>query len=201
MNTTVTLAQTDADRQVGHLLFKNVYFHSFGLDFKAFADTFDEKFEDDLLLIRNSNGQLLGTASIIFPNADLFQSEYIFGATIRQNGANLPLHQSVEIGRLAKTPEAQGGLVTKAIMLAVSAYLLKKGLAGWVATVKPSLYRILKKTGLETVLFEEYAEQDAEKAAIVQGYKGDEIVTFWASAESTIASFQKMDSGDIDIQI
>ena len=201
MKAIVSLAKTDDDRQEGLTLFKNTYFQAFDLDFEAFENAFPEKFESDLVLIKDSNGQLLGTASIIFPKVDLFQSEYIFGATIRRNGSMLPLRQSVEIGRLAKTPEAPGGLVTQATMLAVSAYLQKKGLAGWVATVKPSLSRILKKTGLETVLFEDYTEQDPYKAAIVKGYKGDEIVTFWASTESTIASFQKMDSDDIDVQI
>jgi hypothetical protein len=202
MKYTVSLAYTNAERGEAFGLLKKVYSNEFGLDLEAFKSLFVLPFDTDVLVIRDETGRMAGTASIMFPQEALFPSEYIFGASIREDGYLLPLSQSVEVGRLAKLKEVPNGLIIKAVMLAVAVYLRRRKRAGWVATVKPPLFRILQKKGLETKTFEKYSERtDAAQAEAVKKYKGDRIVSFWASSENTYQAFEALQTPDIEVDL
>lgn len=202
MKVTVSVASTVAQRRQAFALLYQIYLSAFGVDLKKLKKLFPFDFRSVVLVVKDEAGRLLGTASLMYPHDIFFPTEYLFGATIRQDGVHLPLRESVEVGRLAQVEDAPKGLVTRAIMLAVAAYLKKEGLAGWVATVKPTMKRIIKNTGVESVLFETYIEErNAAKALIVKRYKGDKIVSFWASTESTIVTFERLASEDIVVEI
>lgn len=202
MKYTVSLAFTDAERGEAFGLLKKVYSDKFDLDFEVFKSLFKLPFDTDVLVIRDETGRVAGTASVMFPQGDLFPTEYIFGTPIRDTGHFLPLRQSVEVGRLAKAKDVSNGLIIKATMLAVAAYLHRRQLAGWVATVKPTLFRILQKTGLEGRVFEKYREcTDAAQAEAIKKYKGNQIISFWASTENTSRAFETLQTGDIEVDL
>lgn len=202
MKYTVSLAYTDAERGEAFGLLKKVYSDEFDLDLEVFKSLFTLPFDTDVLVIRDEMGKMAGTASMMLPYGDLFPTEYIFGATIRDTGHFLPLRQSVEVGRLAKAKDVPNGVITEAVMLAVAIYLRRKKLAGWVATVKPTLFRILQKKGLEAKTFEKYSERtDVAQAEAVKKYKGDKIVSFWASSEDTYQAFGVSQTPDIEVDL
>lgn len=202
MKITVSVAYTDAALREAFALLYQIYLNVFKVDLKELKRLFPLDFRSVVLLVKDETGKLLGTASLMYPHDIFFPTEYLFGATIRNDGVYLPLRGGVEVGRLAKADDAPSDLVSKAIMLGVAAYIRKENLSGWVATVKPPMYRIIKRTGLQSVLFETYLEEtDEEKAAIIEKYKGKEIKSFWASAEDTIHAFERLASEKIVVEI
>jgi hypothetical protein len=188
MKVNVQWAITDEDRQEAFLLLKKVYLEEFDLDFELFRQAFPLMFRSDVMMIRDQDGRLVGTASMMYPLNGLFPAEYIFGAKISESTGR-QANRTIEVGRLAKVPDFPGGIITKEVMLATAAYLKKENLQSWIATVKPPLYRILRSTGLQMTYFEVNAGLEGEQAEIVRRYKGDHIVVFEASTKNTIAAF------------
>ncbi|GHB88969.1 hypothetical protein [Persicitalea jodogahamensis] len=202
MNLYVSIA-SEAERLEAAQLFQKVYEEEFQLDFKRFDDAFPLVFPSDVLLIRLQESRLVGTASLMRPVEGLFPSEYIFGADLSGLVDPLSLAQSVEVGRLAKIRDFPSGVIAKAVMLATDKYLHSRCLGGWVATVKPPLYRILEKTGLTMTPVALSIEKTGEQAECVRLYKGSGILAFRALAESTAAAFGTMSHtiGEYDIQL
>jgi hypothetical protein len=202
MNFIVSLAHTDAQRQEGIALFRKIYKENFNLDFEAFDAHFPLHFVSDIFLIHDETGRLVGTASIVRPIEVLFPSEYFFETDIASYSEILPLHSAIEVGRLAKVTDKDvpQSKVTRAVMLAVAAYLKKHNLLGWVATVKPAYYRIIKATGLVTTVFEGSKDCNTEaQREVIKNYKGDEVVTFWAGSDDTVGAFEQFRSDDIKV--
>lgn len=193
MNITVSLAQTDAESREGTALFHQIYEGDFKLDFEAFGLHFPRNFESDILLLRDETNHLVATASLITPIDGLYPSEYYFETNIASLARELPLHNAIEVGRLAKINDKTVPhlLVTHTIMLAVAAYLQRHKLSGWVATVKPAFYRIIKATGLVTTVFEKVKDcNTTAQREVIKNYKGDAVITFWASTDDTIKAFE-----------
>lgn len=188
MNLVVSVA---TNQEVGEAtaLFHQVYQDEFELDFDRFERAFPMHFPSEVLLIRTEDGELVGTASFMKPVDGMFPSEYIFGAKISQQAHLFPFEQTVEIGRLAKRRNFPSGLIAKTVMLATDAYLKFYNMQAWIATVKPPLYQMLAKTGLEMVPFELGPEKTGEQGDCVRRYKGGSIAIFRASAESTEDAF------------
>jgi hypothetical protein len=118
----------------------------------------------------------------------------MFGADIRQCAPELPLGNMVEVGRLAKAEVDDKGLIVQATMLAVEAYLHREKLAGWIATVKPRMKRMLGITGLVMQNFTQ-SQRDTDFddfPKLLDGYKGKDIASFWTSTDSTCQAFRNL---------
>ncbi|MCF0070816.1 hypothetical protein LZD49_10060 [Dyadobacter sp. CY261] len=201
MDITVSRATSVEDQRDARYLLKTVYKDEFGINFDEFKSVFPLDFNTILLVIRNEENQLLGTASIMEPVGKLFPTEYIFGANVQKFEQVLPLAGAVEIGRLAKSKDAKAGIVTKAIMLATMDYLTMSNFQGWVSTVKSPLYRLLRSMGLEMFTFDEFAQKEGVEAEIVARYKGDHIESFFASTQDTVTAFRKIERSGPGYQI
>lgn len=195
MNITVSLAQTDAESREGTALFQQIYESNFDLNFEAFHTHFPLSFPGKCLLLHNETNNLVATASLISPIDGLYPSEYYFETDIASFAGELPLHNAIEVGRLAKINDrvVPHLLVTHTIMLAVAAYLQRHKLSGWIATVKPAFYRIIKATGLVTTVFEKVKDCNTyAQREVIKNYKGDEVITFWAGTDDTIKAFESL---------
>lgn len=208
MRLMVTLAQSDADRREAYELVRQVYAREFNVDLDQLREKATISFRSDVLLIRDERQELVGTASILYPaDSYLFPSEYMFGADIQQSGQELPLGNTVEVGRLAKANVEDRGLVIQATMLAVNAYLRRENLSGWIATVKLRMKRMLQMTKLEMQDFAQSPHKTSfnDVPNLLDGYKGKDVSFFWASAESTYQAFEKLygllDQGIIQIDL
>lgn len=194
MTPTVTLARTASERAAAHQLVCRRYAEEFHVDLDALTRATERHFRADVLLIRDGP-RLVGTASLMYPGpGPLFPSEHIFGARVREQLHEPALWKAVEVGRVAN--EA-GSPVLRELMLGVLDYLEAYGRSGWVATVRPGMRRCLQKTGLAMHPLRRPADAPAlaNETHLLDGYKGGEVHSFWASLDATRQAFGKMREG------
>lgn len=192
MKLTLFYADNESDLASAGKLVQSRYSQDFNVNLDELKGKYQTDARQDVIVIKDEYGSVVGTCSMMFPGRDGYSSEALFGVNMRHEIPGGGLLSMVEVGRVAKNDHLKDGdLIMKALMLAVAEYLIHRSMAGWVATVKTPMLRYLRKAGLTQLhIFEKFPDSDFIIPSAVLPYYRD-VHHFMTTTEATVAAFQK----------
>lgn len=193
MKLTVNFARTEQELLEAENLALSRYSRQFGVNLASVKNSSGDKFEKDVLIIREESQKIIATVTMMYPaQKNLFPTEDLFGVDIQRQIPDLAKRSLIEVGRVAKSENCHDGdQVMNALMLTTLEYLRRKNLDGWIATVKKPMMRFLRKSKLNKVTMLEHLEGYTPliNADVKKYLEGDDVYYFTASYTQTFQAF------------
>jgi hypothetical protein len=192
MSVIMKLAKTRKELSEAHELVKKTYGGAFGINLDELKEEKEGQFKHDVLIaVSSATNEILGTISIMYPNANgIFPCERFFGFNLKKSLEGKSKY--VEIGRFATSDEGkQHHTVFISLLLGVSSFLKAKKINGWIATVKDDIFNFLQtiKLPIHNILQKPVLSRDNP----LRLYVGDDasLHLFDVTSSETMNSFER----------